>query len=135
MPTARGALAGAVVKGRLHVVGGAVKSFFRLVNTGAHEVYDPETDQWQTLAPLPTPRDHLAVVSHGNKLFAIGGRVNVDYNRNLSSNEVYDPSTGKWSTAAGLPTARSGITAQVLNGRIHVFGGESGEGFFRQRGV
>ncbi len=130
MPTARGALAAGVINGKIHLIGGAHRKLFNLVNTSAHEVYDPETNSWRTLAPIPTPRDHLTVSMIGKKLHAIGGRVNVDYNKNLNTHEVYDAKTSKWSLHAPLPTARSGITSQALNGLIHVFGGESGEGTF-----
>ena len=43
---------------------------------------------------------------------------------------VYDPKSNRWKTRAPLPTARSGITSQTVNGKIYVFGGESGEGTF-----
>ncbi len=130
MPTARGAHAAGVIDGKIHLVGGAHRELFNLVNTSAHEVYDPKTDSWKTLAPMPTPRDHLAVSVIGSKLYAIGGRVDVNYNNNMGANESYDSTTGKWSRHTPMPTARSGITSQVLNGLIHVFGGESGEGTF-----
>jgi N-acetylneuraminic acid mutarotase len=130
MPTSRGALSAGVIDGKIHVVGGAHRKLIRLVNTPAHEVYDPETDTWETLAPMPTARDHLAVSVTGKKLFAIGGRINVDYKNNLDVNESYDVKTGTWSRHTPLPTARSGITSQVLNGLIHVFGGESGQKTF-----
>lgn len=130
MPTARGALAAGVVKGKIHLVGGAHRKLFNLVNTPVHEVYDPKTDSWETLAPMPTARDHLTVSVINEKLHAIGGRVDVDYNNNLNTHEAYDAKTNKWLPLAPLPTARSGITSQVLNGLIHVFGGESGEGTF-----
>ena len=54
----------------------------------------------------------------------------MNYHKNLNSHESYDPKTTKWTQHAPLPTARSGITSQFLNGWIHVFGGESGEGTF-----
>ena len=130
MPTARGALSAGVIDGRIHLVGGAHRKLLTLTNTPAHEVYDPNTDTWETLSPMLTARDHLAVSVSGKKLFAIGGRVDVDYNQNLNVNESYDIDTGKWNRHAPLPTARSGITSQVLNGLIHVFGGESGQGTF-----
>jgi len=130
MPTARGALAAGAIDGKIQAVGGAVKKFLHLVNTGANEVYDPATGRWLRLEPVPTPRDHLAVSVTGGKLYAIGGRINVDYHKNLSANEVYDPQTGKWRKLAPLPTARSGITSQVLDGKIFVFGGESEKGTF-----
>jgi N-acetylneuraminic acid mutarotase len=130
MPTARGSLAAGVVNGKIHLVGGAHRKLFNLVNTPAHEVYDPKTDSWVTLASMPTARDHLTVSIINNKLHAIGGRVDVDYNKNLNTHEAYDSKTNKWRNYEPLPTARSGITSQVLNGLIHVFGGESGKGTF-----
>ncbi|TDJ60599.1 MAG: galactose oxidase, partial [Nitrospina sp.] len=132
MPTERGALAAGVLDGQIYAVGGALKKFFRLVNTNAHEVYDPKTDTWKALAPIPTPRDHLTVSVANGLLYAIGGRVNVNYNNNLNAHEAYDPNTNQWQTLAPLPTARSGITSQYIKGRIFVFGGESGKGTFNE---
>ncbi len=132
MPTPRGALAAGVVDGKVFAIGGANKKTFRLTNTGANEMYDPESDQWTSLTPLPTPRDHLTVSSFNGKIYAIGGRINVDYNQNLDVNEAFNLETNSWSTLPPLPTARSGITSQVLYGNIFVLGGESGEGTFSE---
>jgi N-acetylneuraminic acid mutarotase len=132
MPTERGALAAGVIDGKIYAVGGALKKFFRLRNTNANEVYDPKTDTWKKLMPIPTPRDHLTVSVANGLLYAIGGRVNVNYNQNLNAHEAYDPKTNQWQTRAPLPTARSGITSQYVNGKIYVFGGESGEGTFNE---
>ncbi|MBI4388903.1 MAG: galactose oxidase, partial [Nitrospinae bacterium] len=132
MPTARGAMAATAIDGKIYVVGGAYKSMLRLVNTGANEVYDPAEDRWRRLKPIPTPRDHLAAAVRNGILYAIGGRVDVDYNQNLDINEAYDPKTGEWSQRKPLPTARSGIAAQVLDGKIYVMGGESGQGTFKE---
>jgi N-acetylneuraminic acid mutarotase len=85
-----------------------LRRVFQLVNTNANEVYDPDTDQWQKLAPVPTPRDHLTVSAFQGKLYAIGGRINVNYRNNLDANEAYDPESGKWTRLKPLPTARSG---------------------------
>ena len=57
MPTPRGALAAAVIDGKIHAVGG---NSWRDRNRGAHEVYDPAANRWSALAALRTPRDHLA---------------------------------------------------------------------------
>jgi N-acetylneuraminic acid mutarotase len=126
MPTPRGALAVAVLDGKLHAVGGYQQDR----NTGAHEVYDPATDSWTAGAGLTVPRDHHAAAVVGGKLYAIGGRLNRQYSQNLSVNEMYDPATGQWSRRADLPTARSGIAASALGGRIYVFGGEAPSGTF-----
>ncbi|MEC9018583.1 MAG: kelch repeat-containing protein [Nitrospinota bacterium] len=130
MPTARGAHAAAVINGKIYLVGGAHRKLFKLVNTNAHEVYNPSKDSWKKLSPLPTPRDHLTATAKNEKLFAIGGRINVNYQNNLNSNESYNPKTGKWTQLAPLPTARSGVTSELLRGWIHVLGGESSGGTF-----
>ena len=134
MPTPRGALAAAVIGGRIHAVGGVGASgrIGRRTNSNAHEVYDPAADKWSVRAPLPTPRDHLAVAAEGGQLYAVGGRIDGDYGRNLATNESYDPATDRWSARAPLPTARSGIAASVLGGRIVVVGGEAPTGTFNQ---
>ena len=81
---------------------------------------------------MPTPRDHLAAASAGGKLYAIGGRVEVDFNLNLDNNQEYDPATDSWTFKSVLPTARSGIAAAALDGVIFVFGGEGTNGTFSE---
>jgi N-acetylneuraminic acid mutarotase len=121
-----------VTGGRLYVIGGYMQSGFTVWQPVATVyAYDPATDTWTQRAPLPTPRDHLATATVSGKLYAIGGRLNGDYRRNLSATEVYDPITDRWALAADLPTARSGITAAEVGGRVYVFGGEGGDGTFR----
>jgi len=94
-------------------------------------VYDPAMNSWNTKAPLPTPRDHLAAAVVGMRIYAIGGRLNRDYARNLSVVEAYDSVADRWTRVADLPTPRSGITAAVVRDVIYVFGGEAPEGTFR----
>jgi N-acetylneuraminic acid mutarotase len=130
LPTPRGALAAAQLDGRIHAVGGVGLNG---KNTSAHESYDPATNRWTSRAPLPTSaRDHLAAAAVDGRLYAIGGRINGDYNRNLTANEAYDPAADRWEERAPLPTARSGIAAAVLDGRIFVVGGEARSGTFSE---
>ncbi len=44
-------------------------------NDRAIQIYDPQADKWTVGAELSTTRDHLAVVVHEGKIWAIGGRV------------------------------------------------------------
>ncbi len=132
MPTERGALAAAVIDGTIYIAGGANKINNSLINTPALEMYDPENDTWKKLAPLPTPRDHMAASSLNGKLYVIGGRIDVNFRNNLDTNEEYDPETNHWISRSPLKTKRSGVTSQVLNKRILVFGGESGQGTFTE---
>ena len=115
LPTTRGALAAAVLDGKIHAVGGIG---WPGRNAPAHEVYDPAANRWTELAYVPTARDHLALAALEGRLYAVGGRVNGDYSRNLGLNEAYDPASNRWEHRAPMPTARSGIAAAVLEGRI-----------------
>jgi len=81
MPTKRGALAATVIDGEIYVVGGANRKIFNLVNTPALEMYNPIKDDWKKLAPLPTLWDHLTASSFDQKLYAIGGRIDVNYSQ------------------------------------------------------
>ena len=70
MPAPRNSHGAAVIDGKLYVVGGAAKSGDLKLDT---LVYDPATDRWHALPPLPTPRRDLSVVAVGKTLYAIGG--------------------------------------------------------------
>jgi N-acetylneuraminic acid mutarotase len=118
-----------VVDGKIFAVSGVGHD---RKNAAANEEYDPASDSWSKHAPIPMPRDHLAIGVVGGKLYAIGGRVDGSYAKNLAHNEEYDPKTGRWRARGPIPTARSGIAAAVLKERIFVFGGESPAGTFNQ---
>ncbi len=135
MPTARGGHAASVFLGEIYAIGGADADG---ENIPSVEVYDPATDTWRSGSELGTPRDHLAAASTVEcagdlcavGLYAIGGRRNVDFARNVDANEQYDPTSKAWAVRAPLPMARSGIAAAALGGRIYVFGGEASSGTF-----
>ena len=58
MPTARTEVAGAVLDGKIYVIGGYDESG---KTTDVVEVYDPLTDRWSRASSLPEPEDHAAV--------------------------------------------------------------------------
>ena len=95
-----------VLDGKIHAVGG--RGVDNTFTVGTHEVFDPATGQWSERAPLPQPRDHLALVAVDGKLHAIGGRVTNPASR-VGQHDVYDPKTNSWSSGPPLPTARSGL--------------------------
>ena len=78
---------------------------------------------------MPTGREHHAAAALGGWLYVAGGRLP----SNTDAFERYDPATNTWTELPSLPTARSGIAAAVLDGRIHVFGGEGNQ--FSSTGV
>ncbi|MEK7767669.1 MAG: hypothetical protein AAB368_15675, partial [bacterium] len=68
MPTARQALATAVVDGRLFALGGSNGSSLRV-----DQQYDPATDTWVTKAAMPTARYGLVAATVNRRFYAIGG--------------------------------------------------------------
>jgi len=123
----RGSIGAAAVGGKIHAVAGRVTNDIDDWHTngvvGTHDIYDPATGGWTAAAPLPTPRDHLAVVAVGGKLHAIGGRYgNNDQMSDL--HDVYDPVSQTWTSAPPLPTPRGGVAGALYNGLILVIGGE-----------
>lgn len=133
LPYARASAAVAVVDGKIYVAGGqdsyieTIEDYLDPSNLAdSLLIYDPAIDAWSTGEPIPDPRDHLSGASLGGLFYAIGGRdlLLQEVTRRV---DVYDPATGTWSRAPGLRVARGGFTAQVLDGGIHVYGGEIAE--------
>ena len=119
MPTARGALAVAVVDGSIHAIGGELANG---TDTGAHEIYDPALDQWTTAATMPSPRNHHAAAVVGNDIIVVAGRDRVT--TTLTTTEIYNVTTGIWRTGSAVPTGRSGVAAVSFGGSVYLFGGE-----------
>ncbi len=123
LPRARGAASAAVLNGRIHLVGGAVSAPGERTSVAWHEAYDPKTDRWMLLAPLPGARDHLGVAAYQGRLYAVGGRFNSPaFNTGL--HHVYVPDQDRWETMASMPTARSGHGLVVYRDRLFAMGGE-----------
>src|SRR5262249_33994269 len=94
MPTPRSGVGVAVLDGRMHVLGGEAYINDLVGTYRPHEAYDPKTNAWERLPPMPTPRHGLAVGEVGGKMYAISGS-NVagggGPHEGVNVNEVYDP--------------------------------------------
>lgn len=124
LPSARGALAAAVVDDVIYVMGGQTEDETAVATV---ERYDPRNGFWEPLPPLPTPREHLSAVGLGGTVYAIGGRVG-SLSSGLTSFDALDSDRLRWRSLSPVPTAGGGMAAVALDGRIHVLGGESPEG-------
>jgi N-acetylneuraminic acid mutarotase len=108
MPTNRDSGAAALVNNELHYFGGTLPD--RITNTGLHYVLDLNNlaAGWRTEAALPEARDHLAAVTLGGKIYAVGGEFGHDILHDQQSFvHRYDPVTNAWERVADLPTAKS----------------------------
>jgi len=88
------------------------------------EAYNPATNQWSTVAPMPTAREHARAAVWSGKLYVVGGSAGCG--PRTGANEVYDPSTNRWTSLAPMPTARTGHAVDVINGILYAAGGDSG---------
>lgn len=89
--------AGAVINGKLYVVGG--------IDTLGHptaylDVYDAGKNSWKTLAKLPEARANIIGVNLQNKLYVLGG-TGLFRSRRVYA---YDPAANKWAAKASYPT-------------------------------
>lgn len=133
-PLAKGVSSfGAVVVGDyLYVYGG---------HTGKAHSYSSETtsgefqrlnlakpEKWEQL-PGGIGVQGLALVSHGDKIYRIGGLQALNKKtektdiRSVASVSIFDTKTGKWSDGEALPETRSSHDAVVVGDKIYVFGG------------
>jgi N-acetylneuraminic acid mutarotase len=96
--------------------------------------YNPATDGWRTLAPMPTARGGGVAAVVGGKFFVIGGAGPTpdasapvirprQPQRSLGTVEEYDPATNTWRTRASMPTPCNHMGGEAVNGKIYVIGG------------
>ena len=109
--------------GRVVVVGGGNDWYPENGITQAVEAYTPSTDSWRTLAPLPLPRQRLAVVSLGGLIYAMGGTgVDGEYRSGVWS---YNPAKNQWLLRASLPEPLASFAAVTSGGKIYAMGGSA----------
>lgn len=125
MPTARDHAAGAVVGTSVYIAGG------RPGNLTALERYDPTTDRWAELTPLPHGRSALAGVNLGGQFVVIGGE-NAAETHVTAEVDAYTPDTNRWTKLAPLPTPLQTLAAVVVGGVLYVPGGGLVAGSSRQ---
>jgi hypothetical protein len=120
MPIPRSEMAWATAwEGRMHVVGGYGEG---QVNRAYHTIYVPAEDRWYDAAPLPRGANHVAVVAHAGRVYALGGFI--EQNRRCDDHAyVYEVAEDRWRAIAPLPRPRGAAAAVELGGRIHLIGG------------
>lgn len=114
----------AVWDNKMHVIGGYnYKGGF---DGNYHHVYDAKTNTWSEKAPIPRGVNHLGVVAHVGKLYAVGGFI--EQNKNPVDNVwEYNITTNQWKALAPLPKARGAVSVVELNGKIHAIGGRGSD--------
>jgi hypothetical protein len=119
MPNPRNHLGWGVIDGKVYVAGGQ-----HLWDSSTAQAdldrYDPATDSWTVLAPLPVARSHTM-----DSTFVLNGRLVVagGWTTWLVSGSVtaYNPATNTWQSLSDLPEPRTSTTAKSVSGGRFVF--------------
>lgn len=85
--------------------------------------FDPETEEYEELAPLPRALNHIGVVAHDHQLYVLGG-----YGRTLDTHTSkafyrYDPAGDSWSPMPDMPAPQAAMAVGVVEDRLIVAGG------------
>ena len=89
------------------------------------ERYEPATDTWQTLAPLPTARGGHGLTFAGGRLIAVGGE---DASRVYPQVEAFDPAANTWASLPPLVTPRHGLGLVAVKGTVYALVGGTAAG-------
>ena len=120
--TPRQEVAVAAANGKIYLIGGFGAGGVVLSSV---EEYDPATNSWRFVAPLPHGVHHTAAAVIGSSVYVVGGYGSIDFDP-LSTVYRYDPATDEWTRLADLPKARGALGAVTIDGKIYAVGGLPG---------
>lgn len=135
LPRARNHLAGVVLGGLIYAVGGQSLGNEAYGNVTNVDRYDPSTDRWTAVAPLPMPLGHItaSTVAWQQRLVTVGGVTTArtgGQNEGAESGAVlsYDPAANRWSARSALPAVRQSPVADVIADQLIVTTGATSSG-------
>jgi N-acetylneuraminic acid mutarotase len=125
-----------VVNSKIYVFGGISGSYFNgFTIEASNTVYDPKTNLWATLEPIPTGVAYSATAALDNKIYLFGGIYRSDssqfsfipYYTNLV--QIYDIATNTWTRGENMSNPIAYSSACATTGReapkqIYVIGGK-----------
>jgi len=111
-----------VLDDKIYVAGGILSAAPGFTNL--FDAYDPASNAWKTLAPLPEARHHIALAAAGGKIYGIGGFSGAipDW-RAHASVFAYDTRADRWSSGPSLPQARAEGVVATVGDKIYFIGG------------
>jgi len=130
MPTKRSGTAAFLINGKVYVVGGGFKKpdgNFQFLKTV--EIYDPETDSWETGPDMNQPHDYPAATLVGETIYILGGHHPEACLGGPKTDPGFDycerwaPGQASWEEIAPLPTPRFAAAALTRNDTIYTSGG------------
>ena len=124
LPLPRSEVAGALVSGRIVVVGGFVADG---QNSKRVDAFDVRARVWRRLPDLPATVDHAMAASVRGRLYVVGG-----YGSNRRPRAAaHVLSGGSWTSLPDPPEPRAAAGATIVKGRLYVAGGIGPNGLAR----
>lgn len=131
IPEGRDHAGGAMVGGKLYVLGGRkegqhnVKDTVFVLNVADRGKKGLESGWTTRHGRMPTPRGGLVAAAIGDKVFTFGGEGNTDEGSNgvFNETEVYDISEDKWKKLAPMQLPRHGLSAVAMKDKVYLPGG------------
>lgn len=97
-------------------------------NTAVHEVYNLNSGEWRTLAPLPDAQAGLACATINDKIYVFGGEYFNDGGGVYDTVWEFDLNSGVWRSADKMPVPRHGLGVLTIGNDIYVIGGATKAG-------
>jgi N-acetylneuraminic acid mutarotase len=102
--------------------------------------YDPATDEWKELAPMPTRRGAAAASVANGKIYVTGGANSLPGvtengihparpHNVLATVEEYDPASNSWRERRSMLVARNHHAQASVGDKVYVIGGRIGAAF------
>ena len=120
-----------VVNGKIYVMGGnymhGLSTYFTV---SSNYVYDPQTDNWTQMAPLPVGVGGYASAVVDDRIYIISGGIAASYEWEPTNRvQIFNSVTNQWTNGTSIPTAVYNARACVITEpsgkkRIHVIGGQ-----------
>ncbi len=118
LPTPREHLGMATDGQYAYVVGGRALASDK--NSAALERYDPKTDIWTALAPMPAARGGIGATVSDGRLVVAGGEEPTAVDASVYA---YDIASNTWSELPGLPEGRHGLALVAVDRTVFAVGG------------
>ena len=84
--------------------------------------YNPTTDTWRRLPPMPEPRTNATATWTGTEVLVVGGR---DTGRHYADGVAYNPATNRWRRLPAMESNRIGHTATWTGNQLLIWGGQT----------
>lgn len=104
------------IDGRVYVFGGVTNALLMRA-TDLGEVYDPASNSWAALRPMPRERSNAtAVTASDGRIYVFGG---LAAGGSIESIDVYDPTTNTWTSGPSHRFTGAYGTVRGSDGRIY----------------